>query len=186
MLTNWKTISISIKRLRELEELLSGDGSAYTKKELLNLTRERDKLERALGGIKDMGGTPDMIFVIDTNKESIAIQEARKLKIPVCAVLDSNCNPDGVDFPIPGNDDAARAIALYCDLAARAALDGMSAQLGAAGVDLGAMEEAPVEEALSDGVEVGNASSETVSNDAMSKDAPLDIESKQETVEKAD
>ncbi|MFD0917499.1 30S ribosomal protein S2 [Pseudahrensia aquimaris] len=152
MLTNWKTISNSIKRLRELEDLLSGDGSGFTKKELLNLTRERDKLERALGGIKDMGGTPDMIFVIDTNKEAIAIQEARKLKIPVCALLDSNCDPDGVDFPIPGNDDAARAIALYCDLIAKAAIDGIARQQGSSGVDLGAQEVAPEEPTLVEAV----------------------------------
>ncbi len=148
MLTNWKTISNSIKRLRELEELLSGDQQGFTKKELLNLTRERDKLERALGGIKDMGGTPDLIFVIDTNKEAIAIQEARKLKIPVCAVLDSNSDTDNVDLPIPGNDDASRAIALYCDLVAKAAIDGIARQQGASGVDLGAQAEAPAEEVL--------------------------------------
>ncbi|MDD9909695.1 MAG: 30S ribosomal protein S2 [Ahrensia sp.] len=149
MLTNWKTISNSIKRLRELEETLSGEAN-YTKKELLNLTRERDKLERALGGIKDMGGTPDLIFVIDTNKEAIAIQEARKLSIPVCAVLDSNSDTSNVDYPIPGNDDAARAIALYCDLVAKAAIDGIARQQGASGVDLGAQEEAPRETVLDD------------------------------------
>jgi len=137
MLTNWKTISNSIKRLRELEDLLATTDQNYTKKELLQLTRERDKLERALGGIKDMGGTPDLIFVIDTNKESIAIQEARKLKIPVCAILDSNCDTDNVDLPIPGNDDASRAIALYCDLVAKAAIDGIARQQGSSGVDLG-------------------------------------------------
>ncbi len=148
MLTNWKTISNSIKRLRKLEEMLSEGGSGFTKKELLNHTRERDKLERALGGIKDMGGKPDLIFVIDTNKEMIAIQEARRLKIPVAAILDSNCDPDMIDFPIPGNDDAARAISLYCDLVAKAALDGIQRQQGGNGVDLGAMEEAPVETIL--------------------------------------
>ncbi|MEL6968375.1 MAG: 30S ribosomal protein S2 [Pseudomonadota bacterium] len=150
MLTNWKTISNSIKRLRELEELLASDQANYTKKELLNLTRERDKLERALGGIKDMGGTPDLIFVIDTNKESIAIQEARKLKIPVCAILDSNSDTSHIDLPIPGNDDAARAIALYCDLVAKAALDGIARQQGGSGVDLGAQVEAPQETVLED------------------------------------
>ena len=148
MLTNWKTISNSIKRLRQLEELLGAAEQSYTKKELLQLTRERDKLERALGGIKDMGGTPDMIFVIDTNKESIAIQEAKKLKIPVCAVLDSNSNTDHVDFPVPGNDDASRAIALYCDLIAKAAIDGIARQQGSSGVDLGAQEVAPQEPVL--------------------------------------
>ncbi|MEL6735513.1 MAG: 30S ribosomal protein S2 [Pseudomonadota bacterium] len=148
MLTNWKTISNSIKRLRELEELLVNEQASYTKKELLNLTRERDKLERALGGIKDMGGVPDLIFVIDTNKESIAIQEARKLKIPVCAILDSNSDTSNIDLPIPGNDDAARAIALYCDLVAKAALDGIARQQGGSGVDMGAQVEAPAEPVL--------------------------------------
>ncbi len=149
MLTNWQTISNSIKRLRELENILGGDAAeALTKKERLMLTRESDKLERALGGIKDMGGTPDILFIVDTNKESIALQEAKKLKIPVVAVLDSNCDPDNVDYPIPGNDDASRAISLYCDLIAKAALDGIARQQGSAGVDLGAMEEAPIEEVL--------------------------------------
>jgi small subunit ribosomal protein S2 len=149
MLTNWNTISKSIKRLRELEGILSGDSSAaLTKKERLMLTRESDKLERALGGIKDMGGTPDILFIVDTNKESIALQEAKKLKIPVVAILDSNCNPDNVDYPIPGNDDAARAISLYCDLIAKAAIDGIARQQGSSGVDLGAAVEAPVEETL--------------------------------------
>lgn len=150
MLTNWKTISNSIKRLRKLDELLAGEGQGFTKKELLNLTREREKLDRALGGIRDMGGVPDLMFVVDTNKEAIAIQEAHRLNIPVIAVVDSNCNPDVVDHPIPGNDDAARAISLYCDLIAKAALDGIARQAGASGVDLGAMEEAPVEEALAE------------------------------------
>ena len=148
--------------------------------------RDQYKLEASLGGIREMGGRPDLIFVIDVKKEALAVAEANKLGIPVIAVVDTNCSPDGIDYIIPGNDDAARAIGLYCDLAARAALDGMSAQLGAAGVDIGAMEEAPEEEALIDGgVEVGNASEETVSNDAMSKDAVLDIESKKETVAEA-
>lgn len=155
MLTNWNTISKSIKRLRTVDELLNSDAAnQLTKKERLTLTRERDKLERALGGIKDMGGTPDLMVVIDTNKESNAVQEARKLKIPVVAILDTNCNPDVVDHPIPGNDDASRAISLYCDLIARAALDGIARQQGSAGVDLGAMEEAPIEEALAAPVEV--------------------------------
>jgi small subunit ribosomal protein S2 len=148
MLTNWKTISNSIKRLRELEELLSGEQSGFKKKELLKLNRERDKLERALGGIKDMGGTPDLIFVIDTNKEAIAVLEAAKLKIPVCAILDSNSDTENIDLPIPGNDDASRAIALYCDLVAKAAIDGIARQQGASGVDLGAQAEAPAETVL--------------------------------------
>ncbi len=150
-LTNWKTVSNSIKRLKELDEVVEG-GSAegYTKKERLNLDRERDKLTASLGGIRDMGGVPDMMFVIDTNKEDLAIAEAKKLGIPVVAILDTNCNPKGVDYPIPGNDDAARAIALYCDLAARAVIDGMASQLDAAGFDLGELEEAPMEEALAE------------------------------------
>jgi len=145
-LTNWRTVSGSIARLRELEGVLEGD-SGRTKKELLQLTRERDKLELSLGGIKDMGGIPDLMFVIDTNKEAIAIQEARKLNIPVIAILDTNCNPDGITYPIPGNDDAARAIQLYCDLLADSVLDGLAAGQAASGVDLGASE-APVEPAL--------------------------------------
>lgn len=147
-LTNWQTISNSIKRLRSIEETLgTAQNSGLTKKELLNLLRERDKLERSLGGIKEMGGLPNMLFVVDTNKESIAIQEARKLGIPVTAILDSNCDPDGIAYPIPGNDDAARAIALYCDLVARAVIDGLSESQVAAGVDLGAAEELPNTEA---------------------------------------
>lgn len=148
MLTNWKTISNSISRLRRLDELLAGEAEGFTKKERLNLDRERGKLHRALGGIKEMGSTPDLLFVVDTNKEAIAIQEARRLGIPVVAIVDSNCDPDNIDHPIPGNDDAARAISLYCDLIARAALDGIARQQGSMGVDIGASEEAPVEPAL--------------------------------------
>ena len=146
MLTNWKTISNSIRRLRELDEMLSGEARGLTKKEILNLTRERDKLERAIGGIKDMGGLPDLIFVIDTNKEEIAIQEARKLGIPVVAILDSNSNPDGIAYPVPGNDDAARAISLYCDLVSRAVIDGISQSQSASGIDIGAAAEPAAEE----------------------------------------
>jgi small subunit ribosomal protein S2 len=146
-LTNWRTVSNSIARLRELEGLTEGEGQGRSKKELLQLTREKDKLELSLGGIKDMGGIPDLMFVIDTNKEAIAIQEARKLNIPVIAILDTNCSPDGITYPIPGNDDAARAIQLYCDLMADAILDGLAAGQAAAGVDLGASE-APIEPAL--------------------------------------
>jgi small subunit ribosomal protein S2 len=145
-LTNWRTVSGSIARLRELEGV-TGEGAGRSKKELLNLTREKDKLELSLGGIKDMGSIPDLMFVIDTNKEAIAIQEARKLNIPVIAILDTNCDPDGITYPIPGNDDAARAIQLYCDLMADAILDGLAAGQAASGVDLGASE-APVEPAL--------------------------------------
>jgi small subunit ribosomal protein S2 len=144
-LTNWRTISGSIARLRELETVLETGGENRTKKELLQLTREREKLELSLGGIKDMGGIPDLMFVIDTNKESIAIQEARKLNIPVIAILDTNSDPDGVAFPIPGNDDAARALQLYCDLIADSVLDGLAAGQAGSGVDLGAME-TPTEE----------------------------------------
>ena len=143
-LTNWQTISNSIKRLRSLEETLdSAQGSGLTKKELLQIMRERDKLERSLGGIKEMGGLPNMLFVIDTNKEAIAVAEAKKLGIPVTAILDSNCDPDGIAYPIPGNDDAARAIALYCDLVARAVIDGLSEGQADAGIDTGASEEIP-------------------------------------------
>ena len=153
MLTNWNTISKSIKRLRKVDEILAtGEASQLTKKERLNLTRERDKLERALGGIKDMSGTPDLLFIIDTNKESIAIQEAKRLNIPVVAVLDSNSNPDEITHPIQGNDDASRSINLYCDLIAKAAHDGIARQQGSMGVDLGAAEN-PVEAALEAAVE---------------------------------
>jgi len=155
-LTNWQTISNSIKRLRSIEETLSSaQGSGLTKKELLGLLRERDKLERSLGGIKEMGGLPNMLFVIDTNKEEIAVAEAKKLGIPVTAILDSNSNPDGIAHPIPGNDDAARALVLYCDLVARAIIDGLSQSQSASGVDAGEAEvlqdervaDAPVEAA---------------------------------------
>lgn len=144
-LTNWKTISLSIRRLKELENRLQDEVSGLTKKELLNLTRERDKLERALGGIKDMGGLPDVLFVVDTNKEHIAVDEARVLKIPVVAVLDSNSDPAGITYPIPGNDDALRAISLYCDLIANAVLDGIQAEVMASGGDVGEAEETPSE-----------------------------------------
>jgi small subunit ribosomal protein S2 len=147
MLTNWKTISASIQRLRKVDDMLAGGATGLTKKERLMLSRERDKLEKALGGIKDMGGVPDLIFVIDTNKEQLAIKEANRLGIPVAAIVDTNCDPDGITFPIPGNDDAARAISLYCDLVSRAAIDGISRSQGSLGVDLGEME-APLEEEL--------------------------------------
>ena len=148
-LTNWKTISGSIARLRKLDEMLSSAEAAggYTKKERLTMQRERDKLDRALGGIKDMGGVPDLLFVIDTNKEDIAIKEAKRLNIPVAAVVDTNCDPGGIDFVVPGNDDASRALVLYCDLIAKAALDGISRAQGEAGVDIGAAAK-PVEEVI--------------------------------------
>jgi small subunit ribosomal protein S2 len=140
-LTNWRTISASIARLRDLEAVLDGgEAGGRPKKELLQLTRERDKLELSLGGIKDMGGIPDLMFVIDTNKEGIAIQEARKLNIPVIAILDTNSDPQGISFPVPGNDDAARALQLYCDLMAEAILDGLTEGQAAMGVDIGAAE----------------------------------------------
>ena len=140
MLTNWETISKSIKRLNILDEKLANDVSGLTKKETLQMTRERDKLERSLGGIKEMGGIPSAIFVVDTNKEELAIAEGKKLGIPVIAVLDTNCDPENIDFPIPGNDDATRAIDLYCNLVADAVLDGIQQELSSAGVDIGAME----------------------------------------------
>jgi len=145
MLTNWQTISVSIKRLRELDEKLAGDVIGLTKKETLQLGREREKLERALGGIKEMGGVPDMLFIIDTLKENIAIQEAKKLGIPVVAVVDSNSDPDGIAFPIPGNDDAIRAISLYCDLVSGAVLEGIQQDMVSSGKDIGAQAEVPVE-----------------------------------------
>ncbi len=145
MLTNWKTITGSIKRLRQIDEMLAGNVEGLTKKEVLDITRDREKLERALGGIKDMGGLPDILFIIDTNKEKLAVEEANKLGIPVIAVLDSNSDPAGVTFPIPGNDDAIRAITLYCDLIAGAVLDGISAEMQASGQDIGAAEDMPAE-----------------------------------------
>jgi len=152
-LTNWRTISQSIARLRELEAVLENpESSGRPKKELLQLTREREKLELSLGGIKDMGGIPDLMFVIDTNKEAIAVAEANTLRIPVVAILDSNSSPDGIAYPIPGNDDAMRAIHLYCELVSGAVLDGLQAELGAAGIDIGARAELP-EEQLPDEVE---------------------------------
>ncbi|HWA00850.1 MAG TPA: 30S ribosomal protein S2 [Caulobacterales bacterium] len=147
-LTNWQTVSKSIARLRELDQIVQGGGQGLTKKEVLNLTRERDKLDRSLGGIAAMGGIPDLMFVIDTNKEAIAIKEAKKLGIPVVAIIDSNCDPDEVTFPIPGNDDAARAIQLYCDLMADAILDGLTEGQVRGGVDIGASSRPPVEAAV--------------------------------------
>ncbi|PSL19401.1 30S ribosomal protein S2 [Shimia abyssi] len=149
-LTNWKTVSQSINRLKEIDEKMEGGAEGLTKKERLGMERDQTKLQASLGGIRDMGGVPDLIFVIDVKKEALAVAEANKLGIPVVAVVDTNCSPDGVDYIIPGNDDAARAISLFCDLMARAALDGMTAQMGAAGVDLGAFEEAPVEEVVAE------------------------------------
>ena len=147
-LTNWKTVSQSINRLRAIDEKMAMGAEGLTKKERLHMERDQQKLTASLGGIREMGGVPDLLFVIDVNKEDLAILEARKLGIPVVAIVDTNASPEGVDYVIPGNDDAARAIALYCDLVSRAALDGMSAQMDAAGIDLGEMEETILEEAL--------------------------------------
>ena len=147
-LTNWKTVSQSIGRLKAIDEQMDGGAEGLTKKERLGLEREHGKLQASLGGIREMGGLPDLLFVIDVKKEALAVTEANKLGIPVVAVVDTNCSPEGVDYIIPGNDDAARAIALYCDLVSRAALDGMTGQMEAAGVDLGALEDAPAEELL--------------------------------------
>jgi small subunit ribosomal protein S2 len=155
MLTNWKTITGSVKRLKEMEGQLNGTVEGLTKKEVLMLTRDKEKLDRALGGIKDMGGLPDIIFIIDVVKEKLAIEEANKLGIPVVAVVDSNADPSGIAFPIPGNDDAIRAINLYCDMVAAAVLDGISAELGSSGADIGAMEDLPVEDILDAAPEPG-------------------------------
>ena len=168
MLTNWKTISQSIKRLRELEVQLADPATqqGFTKKELLNLSRERDKLERALGGIKDMGGLPDILFVIDTNKEEIAVQEATKLGVPVVAVLDSNSDPRKIRYPFPGNDDASRAINLYCDLAVAAVLDGIQAEMSASGIDAGEIEDLGEIEELPELPEVAAAEVPAVAEEA--------------------
>lgn len=160
MMTNWKTISNSIRRLKTLEEQLAEgneDIVGLTKKELLKLTREHDKLDRSLGGIKDMGGLPDIVFVLDTNKESIAIAEANKLGIPVIGVLDSNSNPAGIDFPIPGNDDSIRSITFYCDMISGAVLSGIQAEMSASGTDIGELEVAPVENLLMEPADVAKA-----------------------------
>ncbi|MFN3944485.1 MAG: 30S ribosomal protein S2 [Allosphingosinicella sp.] len=150
MLTNWKTISNSIKRFKSLEEQLAGDTAGLTKKEVLQLTRERDKLELSLGGIRDMGGLPDIIFIVDANKEELAVKEANVLGIPVIAILDSNSSPNGIAFPVPGNDDASRAIRLYCDAVADAALAGKQGGAARRGEDVGAMSEPPAEAALAE------------------------------------
>ena len=170
MLTNWKTISASIQRLRKVDETLATGGSGLTKKERLLLSREQEKLDKALGGIKDMGGVPDLIFVIDTNKEQLAIQEANRLKIPVVAIIDTNCDPDGITFPVPANDDAGRAIALYCELISRAAIDGIARGQGSLGVDVGAFE-APMAEVLP----VAAASGEVFTRLSAPQGAPDDL-----------
>ena len=181
-LTNWKTVSQSINRLREIDERMAEGAAGLTKRERLAMERDQTKLNASLGGIREMGGVPDLIFVIDVNKEDLAIAEAKKLGIPVVAVVDTNCSPDGVDYIIPGNDDAARAIQLYCDLAARAALDGMSAQMESAGIDVGGMEEAPVEDEILETPANASApldvSDEAVQDDTKAKDAPYELENK--------
>ncbi|NOX83426.1 MAG: 30S ribosomal protein S2 [Alphaproteobacteria bacterium] len=160
-LTNWETISESIRRLKSFEESLAAEGSGLNKKELLDLTRHRDKLEASLGGIRDMGGLPDIIFVIDVKKEAIAIREAKKLGIPVVAIVDTNCAPDNIDYVIPGNDDASRAISLYVNLIADAVIDGIGESQAALGIDIGAMEDAPAEPALAEAPVAQTPASET-------------------------
>ncbi len=175
MLTNWKTISNSIKRLRELDERLSEEETGLTKKETLNLTRERDKLERALGGIKEMGGLPDVIFVVDTTKEHIAVAEARKLNIPVVGIVDSNADPSDITYPVPGNDDAIRAIRLYCDLMADTVLSGIQQEVMAGGGDIGEAEEAPAE-ALPPAGNGADAAAEAAAAEAPAAEAPAAAE----------
>ena len=178
MLTNWKTISNSINRLRDLEEQLAQDNVGLTKKEFLQLQRERDKLEQTLGGIKEMAGLPDILFVIDTNKEHIAVAEARKLGIPVVAVLDSNSDPEGVEFPVPGNDDAIRAISLYCELVTTAVLDGIEHEMAASGQDIGELETAPQEQVPETSDEPEEAPAEVAEVPAVAEavEAPAPVE----------
>ncbi len=171
MMTNWATVSRSIRRLRDLEGRMDSDEiNQLTKKEVLQLTRERDKLELTLGGIKEMGGLPDMLFVIDTNKEAIAVEEANRLGIPVVAIVDSNARPEGVDYIIPGNDDAMRAISFYCELAQAAVLDGLQTELMKSGGDVGAATEAPAEAAVSEVSPAGEAPAE----EAPAAEAPAE------------
>nr|WP_293959191.1 30S ribosomal protein S2 [Sneathiella sp.] len=179
MLTNWKTVSESIKRLHKLEEQLAEEHTGLTKKEVLKMTRERDKLERALGGIKEMGGLPNVIVVIDTNKEELAVQEANKLGIPVVAILDSNSDPDGITYPVPGNDDALRAISLYCDLFKQAVIDGISMEMASQGTDLGASEAPALSEDLPEEEKAEEAAPEAT--EEASESAPA--ESKEESAQ---
>lgn len=197
-LTNWQTISHSIKRLRQLEELLGAEQQqGLTKKELLNLTREQEKLERSLGGIKDMGGVPNLLFVIDTNKESIAVAEARKLGIPIIAIVDSNSDPDNINLPVPGNDDAGRAITLYCDLIAKAAIDGIERAQGGAGIDIGESETPPAEPAVAEAAEpeaaaepaaseASEAAGETQPAETAAKDAKAEAKPEKTPEKKAE
>ena len=181
MMTNWRTISNSIQRLHSLDETLAEDNIGLTKKELLRLTRERDKLERALGGIKEMGGLPDIIFVVDTNKESIAVSEANNLGIPVVGIIDSNSSPEGIDFPVPGNDDSLRAITLYCDLISGSVLSGIQQEITDGGGDIGAGVEAPQEE-----LPVAEAASETAETPVVEPGAKPDTETDSAPDSKAD
>ena len=188
MLTNWRTISQSIRRLRELEAKLAEGTIGLTKRETLTLTRERDKLERALGGIKDMGGLPDLLFVVDSNKESIAVAEARVLNIPVIAVVDSNSDPKDITFPIPGNDDASRAINLYCDLMVGAVLDGIQAEMAASGEDIGASEAVPVAEepAVEEVAEEPAAAEPEAPAEPEAEAAPAEVEDDASEADEAD
>ena len=180
-LTNWQTVSQSISRLKSLDEKMTVGSEGLTKKERLGMEREQSKLQASLGGITQMGGVPDLLFVIDVKKEALAVAEANKLGIPVIAVVDTNCSPSGIDYLIPGNDDAARAIALYCDLIARSALDGMTEQMGAAGVDLGEMEDVPLETAVEAPVE------EATTGEASKEEATTnEVAAEEAVVEKAD
>lgn len=186
MLTNWKTISQSIKRLRELQEQFDQGVHGFTKKELLTLERERNKLELSLGGIKEMGGVPDILFVIDTNKEDIAIKEANKLGIPVVAIVDSNSNPDGIDYIVPGNDDSQRAIELYCTLVSASVLDGLQAEMKSSGVDVGEAEEVTVDVKEEPFVEAGTeaeAEAETVSEEIVTEEAAPEIVQEKASIE---
>jgi small subunit ribosomal protein S2 len=175
MLTNWKTISASIARLRTLDETLTVGGPGLTKKERLMLSREKEKLDKALGGIKDMGGVPDLLFVIDTNKEQLAIKEARRLGIPVAAIVDTNCDPDGITFPVPANDDAGRAIVMYCDLIARAAIDGISRSQGDLGVDVGASEAPFMEELPANANEAAEVAPEAAAEVPEVPEQPFEV-----------
>ena len=190
-LTNWQTVSQSISRLKSLDEKMTVGSEGLTKKERLGMEREQSKLQASLGGITQMGGVPDLLFVIDVKKEALAVAEANKLGIPVIAVVDTNCSPSGIDYLIPGNDDAARAIALYCDLIARSALDGMTEQMGAAGVDLGEMEDVPLETAVEAPVEeatTGEApKEEATTNEVTAEEATTnEVAAEEAVVEKAD
>ncbi len=187
MMTNWKAVSGSIKTLISLEEQLGDENLGLTKKEVLQLTRRRDKLDRALGGIKDMGGVPDILVVIDTNKEDIAVMEARKLGIPVVAVVDSNCDPELITYPIPGNDDAIRAVNFYCDLFSRAVIDGLQQEMAATGADIGESAEGPVEEGLAEAGDGEAAAEEAPTEVAPAEEAPAeDAPEEQATEAKAE